>query len=743
MINLKKISEEGLQQELSLLSEKLSSLDNLIPPAEDISPAEIIKKLPAQRKLKLNRQEFFYRTASLAAACLALIFGIYYINFRFRDNIPTNEGVNTPSVLEESEFTSEQPQPTESLKPSVESEQKSENSREPSFESNLGSENSREPNLSESPDTSSKNPPQTLPETNTITATSYKDISNALKSIAGRSKEKMGYSDYTDGGSWLADGSPKPNLPGNTDHGVTNVQVGGVDEGDILKNDGKYIYWLYNDRLNIIDAKNAGSMKLVSSISLKNNPNHYNKEIYIFKNKLIVIATDEGSLASYNNNATAEFTNDYYSLSRSVTVTIFDTTDKNNPKKERTFKQDGYYVSSRLIGSHLYIASVANINPKLIDDERPELFVPNISDSSATGKFTPIAAKDIAIIPDSSVLTYAVITGLDISDPKGEVNTKACLGSGHYVYGGTDNIYIASEDYEFTKGVFSIKTNIIKFGISGGKVTSKATGTVPGTIIGQFAMDEFDSHFRVATTTYSSLTSNYLNNIYVLDKDLKLTGSIEGLAPGELIYSVRFMGERAYMITYMTTDPLFVIDLKDHTKPKVLGELEMPGFSSYLHPYSQNLLIGLGKDTEEIVNSNGTKTALSKGLKISLYDVSDPVNPTEVTKLILGNRSSNSIALDDHKAFFFSKEKNIIAFPANLANENNIFYFSGSIVLSLDPEKGFTVKAELPNHDNSMNFSTRVTYIGNTCYMLYKDRITAYSMDNFSQISYLDLTSPK
>jgi uncharacterized secreted protein with C-terminal beta-propeller domain len=186
-------------------------------------------------------------------------------------------------------------------------------------------------------------------------------------------------------------------------------------------------------------------------------------------------------------------------------------------------------------------------------------------------------------------------------------------------------------------------------------------------------MDEHNSYFRIATTsgqvsrTFARATSK--NNLYVLDMDLNITGKVEDLAPGEEIYSARFMGNKGYMVTFRKIDPLFVIDLTDPTDPTVLGQLKITGYSDYLHPYDENHLIGIGKET---VAAEEGDFAWYQGVKISLFEVSDVSNPVEVAKYEIGDRGTESPVLDDHKALLFDKSKNLLVIPVLVAeiNEN-------------------------------------------------------------------------
>jgi inhibitor of cysteine peptidase len=226
-------------------------------------------------------------------------------------------------------------------------------------------------------------------------------------------------------------------------------------------------------------------------------------------------------------------------------------------------------------------------------------------------------------------------------------------------------------------------TTVHKIGIDQGNFNYVGmVKDIPGQVLNQFAMDENGDNFRLATSrtqTWSSILgqteTETSSGVYVLDSGMKLVGSIAGLAPGEQIYSARFIGERVYLVTYKQTDPLFVIDLKVPTAPKVLGELKMPGFSNYLHPYDDHTLIGLGKDTA--ITKDGAE--IQTNLKLALYDVTDPTKPQELDHYTIGGKGSDSSALYDHKAFLFDKDRNLLVIPATLTESTNDEYAWGRV----------------------------------------------------------------
>jgi uncharacterized secreted protein with C-terminal beta-propeller domain len=244
-----------------------------------------------------------------------------------------------------------------------------------------------------------------------------------------------------------------------------------------------------------------------------------------------------------------------------------------------------------------------------------------------------------------------------------------------------DNIYVAIpkvqviyERSSASDGQAQERTEVHRIGIKNGRIKLEASGFVPGRVLNQFSMDEYNGHFRIATTlgrlsrTVEESTS--VNNVYVLSLNLTIVGRLEGLAPGESIYSARFMGDRGYLVTFKKVDPLFVLDLKQPANPKVLGRLKITGYSDYLQPYDENHIIGIGKET---VAAEEGDFAWYQGVKISLFDVSNVSNPIEVDKYEIGDRGTDSPVLSDHKALLFDKTRALLVMPV--------------LVAKIDPEK--------------------------------------------------------
>jgi uncharacterized secreted protein with C-terminal beta-propeller domain len=292
------------------------------------------------------------------------------------------------------------------------------------------------------------------------------------------------------------------------------------------------------------------------------------------------------------------------------------------------------------------------------------------------------------------------------------------------------------------------KTVIHKISVSGPNIEYKTSGEVPGRVLNQFSMDEYNGNFRIATTTGNTWSGTSLNHIYVLDPSLSVIGKLENLAPKEQIYSARFMGDRAYLVTFVRTDPLFVIDLSNPYAPAVLGELKMPGFSEYLHPYDADHLIGIGQMTDE----NGRRTGQ---LKLSLFDVTDVANPKEMSTYLIGEKGdyAYSEALDDHKAFLFSETKHLLVIPVSVNSWKEGSYYNsytqGAYVFDITLENGITLKGTVTH--KTANASTdeyyyegntavsRSLYMDSTLYTISDAKIMANSLEDLSKISEVDI----
>ncbi len=518
-------------------------------------------------------------------------------------------------------------------------------------------------------------------------------------------------------GSTTAPQTPQSNYGGTTlkDYSDTNNQVEGVQEADIVKTDGKYIYacqanardigYYYGlnsyknintsdtSKVYILSADN-GKMNLVSTITFRNGYNdtyYVLKEILLYDNTLVLIKEGYKYTApeTSDTSGNTKFYYSYYGYysNQLTSVEIYDLTDRANPVFKNELYQSGFYTSSRMIGKNLYIISNYFVyNP---DESKPETYIPYCSSYDAEY----LLPADCIFIPETvSSSQYNIITGIDVSKPENHKSSVATLGFSGTIYASDKNIYIASYNYNYMN--YAVKsqaeaasntdtnsnwtetnndsTNIYRFSIKDGTINLAASGKINGGLINQFAMDEYKDAFRVAVTV-NEYTMSYgksngevipsygsqkrYNDLYILDMNLNLMGSVTNMAPNETIYSVRFDGEIGYVVTFRQVDPLFAIDLSDVTAPKVLSALKIPGFSTYMHAYGEGLLFGIGKDAD----SNGR----TYGIKLSMFDVTDKANVTEKSIYKLGISSFYSNALYNHKAILVDPEKNIIGFAVD------------------------------------------------------------------------------
>lgn len=508
---------------------------------------------------------------------------------------------------------------------------------------------------------------------------------------------------------------------GTDDYSTTNVQVQGVDEADIVKTNGKYIFYIKGDNISVIDVE---SKSVITNLEFKND---MPIEMYLNDSKLIVIA-DKGMKKKY-----------YYSRENTLKIIQYDFSDVNNIKKEREIEVEGNLLTSRMIDNNVYVISNKYIY-NLIDDEND--LKPVYKDSAQGILNKCIEYTDIQYFPGTIADSYMLIASFDVSNKEKSVNIQTYLGSGEDVYASTENLYVTCRNYEeendsVIQYYYDEKTKVYKFNLNNGNVNFIADAVIPGYIDSQFSMDEYNGYFRIATTYYSKDT-NYknVNNLYVLDKDMNLVGQIENLAPDESIYAVRYMGDKAYVVTFEQIDPLFVIDLSDPTKPKVLGELKIPGYSEYLHPYDETHIIGFGRDTE--TDGEFVKNA---GFKMALFDVSDLSNPKEMYSVIIGDKGTYSELLNNHKALLFSKDKNIIAFPITIKEkQNDSDYYSktsfvGALIYGLSIEDGFEERVRV----ESENAIDRIIYIGDKIYTLSKNIIRIIDMNTMEKVGKIEL----
>lgn len=521
------------------------------------------------------------------------------------------------------------------------------------------------------------------------------------------------------------------------DYSQTNVQVEGVDEADIVKTDGQYIYLISNNKLIIAKAYPSAAAKV---LSIEQFQDFYPQEIFIEGDKVLVFGsrsysypyeTTGGGVVKKVASSIMPMP-PYRSYMSLTSVRVYDTKDKENPQLAKTWEFEGSYVSSRKIDEWVYF--VVNdyphySGPKPLPEELVPLYREFKGEASSEDKFQPVAScVDIQYIEPIRPQNFITVAAVSMKDTDEKLRKEVIMGSGQNIYASLDNLYVAQTwwDYRYGNipeelGWSSEKTIIYKFELNDGKINYKTNGQVPGTILNQFSMDEYKGNFRIATTAgqVSREGGGSTNNVYILDDDLDVTGKLEGLAPGERIYSARFMGDRGYLVTFKKIDPLFAIDLKDPKNPKVLGKLKIPGYSDYLHPYDENHIIGVGKETVEAEEGD---FAWYQGIKMAIFDVSDVENPKQLHKVLIGDRGTDSPVLQNHKAFLFDKERKLLVIPvlvAQIKDKENLeqwsygeYIYQGAYVFNIDLDKGFVLKGKITHYDDDEAFKKSGYYFG-------------------------------
>jgi uncharacterized secreted protein with C-terminal beta-propeller domain len=304
------------------------------------------------------------------------------------------------------------------------------------------------------------------------------------------------------------------------------------------------------------------------------------------------------------------------------------------------------------------------------------------------------------------------------------------------------DIQNALDEYDTKQLLENSKTIIHKIAVDNGRLSYDSKGEVDGRLLNQYSLDEYDGNLRLATTVdlWTNSGRKEYNNVYVLDKNMDIVGKVEGLAQNESIYSTRFMGDKLYMVTFRQIDPFFVIDLSNPKAPKVLGALKIPGYSSYLHPYNENFIIGVGKST----NTNEWGGVTTGGVKLSLFDVSDFEDPKEVDTYDIGMQGTDSPVLYEPKAFLFSASKGIIVLPvsevtsrSNVQYGYNYAYWDGAYVFKVS-ESGFELLGKIKHDSRSSTYYTwydrasvtRSLYMDNNLYTISNKYIKINDLAN-------------
>ncbi|MCD1259033.1 beta-propeller domain-containing protein [Paenibacillus athensensis] len=639
-------------------------------------------------------------------------------------------------------------------------------------------------------------------------------------------------------GEAAGNGAPGSGAAGYSE---TNVQVAGVDEADIVKTDGTYLYQVSGSRINVSQAVPAGQMSVVGTVDFDDG-SFQPQELYVDGNRLIVIGSTLPLIQPYADAGDPVVSKRLIMPIRpqgriTTKAIVYDISDKSKLLKQRELELEGSYLSSRKIGSSLYLAANKSIYSYMLQGsaEERDSVAPAYRDSLNGDAFTVIPYAQVKYFPGAVSANYLMIGGVDLDAPGEPMQVTSVVGSGSSVYASDAYLYVATTVYPGqeamegptaasmiapaaddtsgsgagssaasnpatpvptaaptaatdaggsdtaavsapapTAGSSAIRfvpqeanTVVYRFALDRGGARPSGSGSVPGTVLNQFSLDEHAGYLRVATTSgdmWRSDEHTSKSNVYVLDGALQTAGKLEGLAPGEKIYAVRFLGDRAYVVTFKKVDPLFVLDLHDPAAPAVLGKLKIPGYSDYLHPYDATHLIGFGKDAVEAANEwdpQGSTTAYYQGMKIALFDVSDVSQPKELFKTAIGARGTDSELLYNHKALLFDQQKGLLAFPVTVTEaqaagsgqawEYGDFAFQGLYVYHLDLNSGFDLRGKISHltatdlqqagsgwYDSNRNVQ-RGLYVGNVLYSVSPGMIKANDLTTLAPIGELKL----
>ena len=598
--------------------------------------------------------------------------------------------------------------------------------------------------------------PDTLPETSPMkTFSSYNELKNFLtaNTQGGTDSYAGGPLDSQFFGSsrgTMDEAAPLPaalsdsSAYSDNSYSTTNIQVEGVDEADIVKTDGNYIYVATNNNYQSASQNNVYVMKadtqdprVIAKIPLGNNT--YVAGLFLSQdnNKLVVIGS-QYQFYAYGG-AAREYIMSYPGVSNVNTfLSVYDVSEKASPVLARNVTLSGSYFSSRMIGNYVY--AVVSQPTYLVNND---VVLPQVYENAKAAEIEPTSIY-YADTKDT-YFTFTTFLGLDIMDDAQEpTNMTVMMGGTSTMYVSLNNIYVTYPTWS-DQGQY---TSIYRISVNDGVLSNEiAKGNVLGHVLNQYSMDEYNGYFRLATTSWNETTRN---TVYVLNSNLTTIGKVklENAEVRETIKSVRFMGDKAYVVTFEQKDPFFVLDMSNPEEPKVAGKLEIPGYSSYLHPYDENHVIGLGKEGNNV--------------KLSLFDVSDVNNPTEIAKYIVEGDWTDSEALQEPKAFLFDKEKELLVIPVSKTNYGVVDtkdgesiatqggFWQGAYVFNVTTS-GFTLRGGITHQENTTDtqyyygydynmWVHRTLYINNTLYTVSNAKVLLNNLNTLALIADVNLS---
>jgi uncharacterized secreted protein with C-terminal beta-propeller domain len=520
----------------------------------------------------------------------------------------------------------------------------------------------------------------------------------------------------------------------------TNNQVAGIDEADIVKTDGTWIYALNQSRNTIyILSANGKDTAIVSEIALPMPKDEdtcwrWYEEMMLYGDKLYVLGSSN-DWSKENGEMDSQY----------AFAEVYDLGDRTAPKHTDTLKQEGSYRTARLIDNVLVIVSdyqMWYIYRYTVDDVMT--YCPRVA---ANGEETVLAPGDIYVNPESKENGFTVVTTVNAADGKEFDSYKAVLGGCGTVYCNGTDLLIASDEWQseqsdeqtneegkhFVKITSGQRTNLFRFTVTDGRIEAAASTKLDGSLLNQFSMDAYNGYYRFVVTRSDSeeiiwtdgVDTYEWNNssdceLYVLDADLNVVGRLQNLAKDERVQSVRFMGDAAYFVTFRQVDPLFSVDLSDPKNPTVLSKLKIPGFSAYLHPFGEGKLLGIGFDADE-------EHGWTENVKLSMFDISDPSDVKESFKLSVKDVNYTSVQYN-HKVVFADVRTGTVAFPAD--NVYLVFRVEGDSFRQIG-----TIKTE----SEYWFGDARGLYVDDAFYVIGQDEIIVLSFETMEQLATIKL----
>lgn len=510
---------------------------------------------------------------------------------------------------------------------------------------------------------------------------------------------------------------------GDEDYSKTNIQTEGVDESDIIKTDGDYIYVVDDDTVKIIDIRGTEMQECGEiDISLRSAADSV-VEIYVDGSILNVIVQRETAKLQEEDETTyvteSVVACEVYSIDTNIETELltYDISNRKQPELRGSTIQDGSYYTSRKVGDIVYLFTQKYMElPEMakaeaITDEEIAKWIPTVNETAV--------AADCIYLPEQGECGL-LISSINVEKPDKVVDNALVLNDYVNIYVSTNAIYLYEADYSGS----GVATQIAKFRFNKGAINAVAAAAVKGEIYDTFAVNEYQGSLRVLTTDWSG--SEEENQLYLLDEKLIVTGKLTGIAKGEQIYAARYLGDMVYFVTYRNTDPLFAVDLSDEENPKILSELKITGFSEYLHFWGEDKLVGIGYETDP-------DTGEQKGLKLSMFDISDPANLMTVDSCVIAY-VDYSPALYDYKSVLADADKNLLGFATETYGRDKKCTYQ----LFTWKDDGFESLMLEKLNDNSELSEYRGIYVGDMFYLVNTHEITSYDMEkNYERLQTL------